>query len=90
MVRPKLAPGSTGTARHDDNEEQSVPPAGWGYVMMAVGVFFLTCGSTRSEFVLYRLFVVRSRMLWGDNVHRFFQFLGVGFIILGGLRAAGL
>ena len=90
MLRPELVPGSTGTARHDDNEEQRVPPAGWGYVMMAVGVFFLACASTRSEFVLYRLCVARSRMLWGDNVHRFFQFLGAGLIILGGLRTAGL
>ncbi len=89
MVRPELAPGGTGTARHDDNEEKSVPPAGWGYVMMAVGVFFLTCESTRSEFVLYQLCVANSRLLWGNNVHRFFQCLAAGFIILGGLRVAG-
>jgi len=58
--------------------------------MMGVGVFFLVCASTQTEFVLYRLCVARSRMLWGDNVHRFFQFLGAGFIILGGIRAVGL
>jgi hypothetical protein len=58
--------------------------------MMTVGVFFLTCGSTRSELVLYRLLVARSRLLWGDNVHRFFQCLDAGFIVLGGLRAVGL
>lgn len=62
----------------------------WGYVMMAVGVFFLICGSTKSELFLYRLFVARSKLMWKENVHRFFQFVGLAIIIVGGLMAAGV
>ena len=41
--------------------------------MAAVGLFILVCGTMKSEFIVYRLLVARSRLLWGDGdaVHRF-------------------
>ena len=46
----------------------------WGILMAAVGLFMLVCGTLRSEFIIYRLMVDRSRILWGqgDAVHRFY------------------
>ncbi len=36
----------------------------WGLLMIAAGLFMLVCGTTRSEFIIYRLMVARSRILW--------------------------
>jgi hypothetical protein len=60
--------------------------------MAAVGVFMLVCGTVKSEFIVYRLMVARSRILWGkgDAVHRFYQVSGLIVIILGALWASGV
>ena len=39
----------------------------WGSLMAAAGLFMLTCGTTKSEFIIYRLMVARSRILWGEE-----------------------
>ena len=59
--------------------------------MTAVGLFMLACGTMKSEFIVYRLLVARSRLLWGDGdaVHRFYQFSGLVVAILGTLWAMG-
>ena len=64
----------------------------WGILMAAVGLFMLVCGTLKSEFIIYRLMVDRSRALWGqgDAVHRFYQVSGLIIIILGVLWAAGV
>ena len=64
----------------------------WGIMMAAVGLFMLVCGTLTSEFIIYRLMVARSRILWGqgDAVHRFYQVSGLIVIILGALWALGL
>ena len=64
----------------------------WGILMAAAGLFMLACGTTKSEFVIYRLMVQRSRILWGegDKVHRFYQVTGTILIILGLLWALGV
>ncbi len=64
----------------------------WGILMSAVGLFMLVCGTLQSEFIVYRLMVHRSRMIWGpgDAVHRFYQFSGLFIIILGVLWTLGL
>ncbi len=64
----------------------------WGILMAAVGLFMLVCGTLQSEFIIYRLMVARSRILWGqgDAVHRFYQISGLFIIILGALWALGL
>lgn len=59
--------------------------------MAAVGLFMLVCGTLKSEFIIYRLMVARSRILWGqgDAVHRFYQVCGL-IIVLGALFALRL
>ncbi len=61
----------------------------WGLLTTAVGVFMLVCGLSESQFIIYRLLVARSRMLWGDNVHRFYQVVGVIVALFGVLVALG-
>ncbi|MBC8869958.1 MAG: hypothetical protein H8E44_11100 [Planctomycetes bacterium] len=64
----------------------------WGILMAVVGLFMLVCGTLKSEFIIYRLMVARSRILWGqgDAVHRFYQVCGLSIIVLGALFTAGL
>jgi uncharacterized membrane protein len=61
----------------------------WGVVMVGVGCFFLVSGWLKSDFVIYRIFVARSRILWGDKVHVFFRFVGIAIIVVGVLMATG-
>lgn len=64
----------------------------WGILMASAGLFMLVCSTMKSEFIIYRLMVARSRLLWGngDAVHRFYQFSGLIVMILGALWATGL
>jgi len=55
--------------------------------MTAIGLFMLVCGTTRSEFLVYRFLVARSEALWGRHVHRFYQCSGVAVMIMGVLMA---
>ena len=61
----------------------------WGSLMVAVGIFMLVCGRLKSQFFLYKLMVARSKVLWGENVHWFYQIVGVIVIIVGVLVALG-
>jgi hypothetical protein len=61
----------------------------WGILMVAAGLFLLVCGTLRSEFIIYRLLVARSKMLWGEYTHRFHQVAGAIIIVLGVLWALG-
>jgi hypothetical protein len=61
----------------------------WGMLIIAAGVFLFLGGRLKSKFVVYRLLVARSRMLWGDNVHRFHQVAGVMVIVFGILVLLG-
>ncbi len=62
----------------------------WGTLMAIIGLFMLVCGTVKSDFVVYRLLVARSRILWGDAVHRFFQVSGLIVAALGILWASGV
>jgi hypothetical protein len=44
----------------------------WGLLTAAAGRFMLVCGSLKRNFIVYRLMADRSRMLWGESVHRFY------------------
>jgi len=61
----------------------------WGCLIAVVGLFMAICGSTKSKFVIYRLMVARSKILWGEKVHRFYQIVGTMVIIFGALVALG-
>ena len=64
----------------------------WGTLMAVVGLFMLACGTLKSEFIIYRLLVARSRLLWGEGnaVHRFYQVSGLIIMVLGVLWAVGI
>ena len=63
----------------------------WGILMVAAGLFMLVSGTIKSEFIVYRLMVARSRGLWGQGnaVNRFYQVSGLMIVILGVLWATG-
>ena len=61
----------------------------WGCLTAAAGLFMFVCGRSRSEFVIYRLMAARSRILWGEKVHRFYQIVGAIVIIFGALVGLG-
>lgn len=62
----------------------------WGIVMATVGLLMLVAGTIKSEFVVYRIMVDRSRGLWGDGnaAHPFYQVAGLVIVVLGCLWAA--
>ncbi len=64
----------------------------WGTLMVVVGLFMFIGGTIRSEFVIYRLMVARSRIFWGegDAVHRFYEVSGLILVVLGFLWALGI
>ena len=61
----------------------------WGCLVAAIGLFLFICGYLKSEFVLYRLLVARSKILWGEKVHSFYQVAGIMVLIFGVLLALG-
>ncbi len=61
----------------------------WGALMIAAGLFLLVCGRVKSNFIIYRLLVYRSKMLWGEKVYLFHQFAGAAVMIFGLLVALG-
>ncbi|PIX48185.1 MAG: hypothetical protein CO096_05285 [Armatimonadetes bacterium CG_4_9_14_3_um_filter_66_14] len=62
----------------------------WGILMALVGSFLLVSATLRTDFVVYRLLVARSRLLWRDRVHPFHQAVGAILVVLGLLRAFGV
>jgi hypothetical protein len=56
----------------------------WGILIGIIGT------SVKSEFSLYRFLVNRSKILWGEDVHRFHQLAGAIVAIFGTLVSAGL
>jgi len=62
----------------------------WGISMALVGLFLLVSATLRTDFVVYRLLVARSRLLWRDRVHLFHQVVGAILMVLGLLWASGV
>lgn len=64
----------------------------WGLLMAAAGLFMLVCGTTKSEFIIYRMMVARARVLHGEgnSVHRMNQVFGLIVLTLGILWASGV
>jgi len=61
----------------------------WGSLIIAAGLFLLVCGSLKSNFIIYRFLVARSKILWGQYVYRFHQITGVIVIVFGALVVFG-
>ena len=62
----------------------------WGCLIVAAGLFLFICGRLKSEFVIYRLFVAGSKILWGERVYKFHQVAGIMMICFGVLVALGV
>ena len=62
----------------------------WGGLMMAAGLFLLICGRVKSEFVVYRILMARSKIIWGERVYRFHQVTGGVIVIFGILMMLGI
>ena len=62
----------------------------WGLTFIAIGLFMLISALLKSNFIVYRLLVARSKMLWGENVHWFYVVVGVIITILGILVSLGV
>jgi len=62
----------------------------WGGLFIVIGLFILISSLLKSDFIIYRLFVARSKMLWGENVHRFYHIVGIVLIVIGILVIIGI
>ncbi len=62
----------------------------WGILVIMAGLFMLISGLMKSNFVIYRILVARSKILWGENVHRFYQISGAIVIVVGVLMTIGI
>lgn len=61
----------------------------WGSAFIAIGLFMLISGLLKRDFIIYRLMAARSKILWGENVHRFYQVVGAILIVVGTLVSLG-
>ena len=53
----------------------------WGSIMALIGLFLLVSALKKSKLIIYKIFVARAKLLWGNNVHSFF--VVVGAILMG-------
>ena len=61
----------------------------WGILIVLAGLFLTISATVKSNFIIYRLLVYRSKILWGEHVHRFHQIAGAIVIVVGVLMALG-
>jgi len=61
----------------------------WGILIILVGLFITISATVKSNFIIYRLLVYRSKILWGEHVHRFHQIAGAIVIVVGVLVPLG-
>ena len=59
----------------------------WDILIIIAGVLLLIGGTLKSNFIIYRLMVARSKLLWGERVHRFYQIVGLSITVFGILLA---
>ena len=62
----------------------------WGGLIVGFGVFLFVCSTRKSDLVVYRWLVARSRTLWNDRVYLFHQIAGVAVVVFGMLVAVGV
>lgn len=61
-----------------------------GSIMALIGFLMFLGALTKSNFIVYRLLVARSKILWGDNVHTFLGVSGVVIMALSSLFFFGI
>ena len=62
----------------------------WGLLAIGIGAFMSISGILKSDFVVYKLLVARSKILWGDKVHLFYGVAGAVVVVVGILIAVGV
>lgn len=62
----------------------------FGILMIVIGLFFSISGFRKSEFIIYQVLVSKSRKIWGENVHKFYQIVGLIIILVGILVTLGV
>ena len=62
----------------------------WGILTIFIGLFMLISSIIKSEFIIYKLLVARSKILWGKNAHNFLMISGILIIIMGILMTIGI
>ena len=62
----------------------------YGSLMILIGLFMLICATRKSETFIYRMLVARSKMIWGNRVHRFHQISGILIIVWALLYMLGI
>ena len=62
----------------------------WGIVLIIVGLYLLMSAIRKRASGIYRLFVARSKILWKENVHRFYLVVGVLVVGFGTLVCLGM
>ena len=61
----------------------------WGCLTAATGLIMFIWGLRKSEFIIYRFLVSRSKILWGEKVHKFYQVVGIMVVVFGILLVLG-
>ncbi|QWB95715.1 hypothetical protein KHQ89_07205 [Mycoplasmatota bacterium] len=54
----------------------------WGIITLFIGLFLLLSALRKSDFIVYKMFVARAKLLWKDKVHSFFAVVGVILMLL--------
>lgn len=62
----------------------------FGILMILIGLYLLISGTKKGEFVVYKILVAKTEKLWGKNVHKFYQIVGLIIIIFGILMTTGV
>jgi len=62
----------------------------YGIIMILIGLFMIISGFRKSDFFIYQLLVTKSKRLWGENVHKFYQITGLIIITVGILIVIGI
>jgi hypothetical protein len=55
----------------------------WALLMITIGLFLTISSFIKSDFVVYRLLVVRAQVLWGKHVHQMFIVSGIVIVLIG-------
>lgn len=62
----------------------------WGSLMFVIGLFLHLSGIYKSEFVVYKILVERSKTLWKEKVHKFYMVVGIMLMLLSALFFFGI
>ncbi len=55
----------------------------YGAIFIFIGLYFTISAFMKSEFIVYRILIARSKLLWKDNVHHFYKVVGMILVVVG-------